>query len=330
MTAAAAAPSTLAAATDALAAGRPVLLVDDAAVEPCGVLVIAADTATTETTAFLIRYTAGYLRVAISDSDAERLLLPPMWPVGFGVAVDAVAVDAPRGTTTGISAHDRACTLRTLADPATVPGDLTRPGHVVPVRIAARNNCLDRDIGTAAFELATLGGANGAAYCAVVSAGDDTTLAGVPELRAFAEDHGIVAVGVDDLHRRRRTNNVERVYARDVASRHADLTAISYQDVASGLTHLALVRGDPDGRHDVGLLVRSVDPTDLLLGTGHPDAELLCVSQLEHAVLICLDSRMDALPEIDGRSNGADVVCDAIVADLRILSTQPICEINTS
>src|SRR3712207_6974928 len=123
---------------DAIAAvksGRPVVVIDDEDRENEGDLIFASELATPELVAFMVRYTSGYICVAVTDADADRLDLPPMYRVNQdrrGTAY-TVTVDAREGVTTGISAADRAQTIRVLADAATTPADLARPGHVVPL-----------------------------------------------------------------------------------------------------------------------------------------------------------------------------------------------------
>src|SRR6201992_664108 len=122
-----------------IAAGKPVVVIDDEDRENEGDLIFAAELATPELVAFMVRYTSGYICVPISESDADRLDLPPMFRVNQdrrGTAY-AVTVDAREGVSTGISAADRARTIRLLADPATSAADLARPGHGVPLRARA-------------------------------------------------------------------------------------------------------------------------------------------------------------------------------------------------
>jgi len=171
----------------ALAAGQPIVLVGD---DGTGSLVTAAEAAATDTLAFLIRHGSGLLFVALTGEACERLWLPPMTPFGRSGPTGAqrVAVDAACGISTGISAADRAHTARVLADPGSTPGDLTRPGHVIPVLAQA-----DRWGSTeAAVALASAAGRQPAAVnCAVVSTEALGELAGVRELVSFAAGHGL-------------------------------------------------------------------------------------------------------------------------------------------
>src|SRR4029077_16822385 len=119
-----------------LAGGKAVLVIDDEDRENEGDLIFAAQLATPELVAFMVRYTSGYICVPITEANADRLDLPPMFLVNQdrrGTAY-TVTVDAREGISTGISASDRAHTIRLLADPATTSADLSRPGHIVPLR----------------------------------------------------------------------------------------------------------------------------------------------------------------------------------------------------
>src|SRR4029077_13970178 len=143
-----------------LAAGKAVLVIDDEDRENEGDLIFAAQLATPELVAFLVRYTSGYICVPITEANADRLDLPPMFRVNQdrrGTAY-TVTVDAREGISTGISASDRAHTIRLLADPATTSADLARPGHIVPLR--ARDGGVLRRPGhtEAAVDLARLAG----------------------------------------------------------------------------------------------------------------------------------------------------------------------------
>src|SRR5204863_1533363 len=119
-----------------VAAGKPVIVVDDADRENEGDLIFAAEMATPDLVAFMVRYTSGYICVPLTHEDCDRLELPPMYHTNQDKRGTAytVSVDAREGVTTGISAADRAHTIRLLADPTASPADLARPGHVVPLR----------------------------------------------------------------------------------------------------------------------------------------------------------------------------------------------------
>lgn len=143
-----------------MAAGRPVVVVDDADRENEGDLIFAAERATPELLAFMVRYTSGYICAPLTEEDCDRLELPPMYHTNQdrrGTAY-TVTVDAREGVSTGISAADRAHTIRLLADPATSPIDLARPGHVVPLRAKAGGVLRRPGHTEAAVDLARLAG----------------------------------------------------------------------------------------------------------------------------------------------------------------------------
>jgi 3,4-dihydroxy 2-butanone 4-phosphate synthase/GTP cyclohydrolase II len=187
-------------ALSAIAAGRPVVVVDDEDRENEGDIIFAAQFATPELLAFTIRYSSGVICVPMGDERADALDLPPMTAVNQdrkGTAY-TVSVDARDGIHTGISAADRARTIALLAAQDTGPGDLTRPGHVFPLR-AKPGGVLQRPGHTeAAVDLARLAGlAPVGALVEVVN--DDGTMARLPELRRFADRHGLLLISIADL-----------------------------------------------------------------------------------------------------------------------------------
>ena len=204
---------------DAIAAvksGRPVVVMDDEDRENEGDLIFASEVATPELVAFMVRYTSGYICVAVTESDADRLDLPPMFRVNQdrrGTAY-TVTVDAREGVTTGISAADRAHTIRLLASTETHSTDLARPGHIVPLR--ARDGGVLRRPGhtEAAVDLAVLAGLRpSGALCELVSEKDPVGMARGDELRVFADEHDLCLISIADLiaYRKRFDKLVERV-----------------------------------------------------------------------------------------------------------------------
>src|SRR5437899_6554381 len=195
-----------------IADGRPVVVVDDEDRENEGDLIFAAEKATPELLAFMVRYTSGYICVPLTESDCDRLDLPPMYHTNQdrrGTAY-TVTVDARDGVTTGISAAERAHTIRLLADPATGPTDLSRPGHVVPLR--ARDGGVLRRAGhtEAAVDLARLAGLQPAGVlCEILH--DDGTMARLPELMELRKRHRLRICTIQSLiaYRRLRENLVE-------------------------------------------------------------------------------------------------------------------------
>jgi 3,4-dihydroxy 2-butanone 4-phosphate synthase/GTP cyclohydrolase II len=236
-------------AIEAVRRGEPVLVVDDVDRENEGDLVVAAQHATTERVAFLLRHTSGVLCCALTPERADELGLPLMVARGdeaMGTAF-TVTVDARHGTTTGISAADRSTTLRALADRATTTADLTRPGHVFPLR-AKPMGVLERSGHTeAAVDLVRLAGLAPAAVIGEVVTEDHAAMARRPELARLAERHRLVMITIDDLVRYRR--RTERLVARESSARIPSpwgrLTCHTYRSVVTGAEHAAFVLGDP-------------------------------------------------------------------------------------
>src|ERR1044072_7758201 len=190
-----------------IAAGKAVVVIDDEDRENEGDLIFAAEKATPELVAFMVRYTSGYLCVPLSGEVCDRLGLLPMYAVNqdkHGTAY-TVTVDARLGVGTGISASDRATTMRLLADPASISQDFTRPGHVVPLR-SKDGGVLRRPGHTeAAVDLARLAGLKPAGtICEIVSQKDEGAMAQTDELRVFADDHDLALISIADLIEWRR------------------------------------------------------------------------------------------------------------------------------
>jgi 3,4-dihydroxy 2-butanone 4-phosphate synthase/GTP cyclohydrolase II len=268
-----------------IAVGRPVVVVDDENRENEGDLIFAAELATPETVAFMTRYTSGYICVAITEAEADRLNLPPMVHRNQDKRGTAytVTVDARDGISTGISAKDRATTIASLADPATSFADLTRPGHIVPLR-AKDAGVLRRPGHTeAAVDLAVLAGLRpAAALCEVVSQIDPRVMAGAEELRAFANEHHLAMVSIADLitYRRRSDKLVERVASARVPLRYGDYIAHGYASIYDDAEHIAFVFGDLGDGEDVLLGVHS----ECLIGDVFGSLRCDCGPKLEAAL----------------------------------------------
>ncbi|MFD9666307.1 bifunctional 3,4-dihydroxy-2-butanone-4-phosphate synthase/GTP cyclohydrolase II [Rhodococcus sp. NPDC059968] len=232
-----------------LRGGRMVLVVDDADRENEGDLIMAAELATPETIAFMIRHTSGLLCVGIPNARADELRLPLMVtdsddPRGTAFTV---SVDLKADTTTGVSAADRTLTIRALVDPATQPEHLSRPGHVFPLR--AREGGVLRRAGhtESAVDLCRIAGLHPVGVLSEVT-NDDGTMARRPELAQFASEHGLATIEVADIVRYRlRTETLVRREAQGrVPSDHGEFTAITYRSLNDGGEHVALVLGDVD------------------------------------------------------------------------------------
>jgi 3,4-dihydroxy 2-butanone 4-phosphate synthase / GTP cyclohydrolase II len=278
---------------DALAAlrgGRMVLVVDDEDRENEGDLIMAAECVTPRDVAFMVRHTTGLLCVAVTEERADELRLPLM--VGDGDdprgTAFTVSVDLKAGTSTGVSASDRALTVAALALPGTRPGDLSRPGHVFPLRARA-GGVLGRAGHTeSAVDLCRLAGLTPAGLLAEI-VNDDGTMARRPELARFAAEHAMVKVTVADIvrHRRRTETFLEREADARVPSDHGEFRAVSYRSLVDDRVHVALVLGDVD---QAGAEVGEVAPllvrvhSECLTGDVFGSRRCDCGEQLDRAM----------------------------------------------
>jgi 3,4-dihydroxy 2-butanone 4-phosphate synthase/GTP cyclohydrolase II len=267
----------------AIKAGRPVVVVDDADRENEGDLIFAAELATTEMTAFMVRHTSGYICVGMTGEDLDRLHLPPMTVINEdrrGTAY-AVSVDARDVVATGISAEDRSLTLSVLADPATTPHQLTRPGHVMPLR-AVEGGVLRRAGHTeASVDLARLAGLRPAgALCELVK--DDGTMMRADDCRAFSDTHGLVMISIADLirYRRRTEKQVQLVAETVLPSEFGDFRAVGYRSLIDDVEHIALIAGDIGDGEQVLVRVHSECLTGDVFGSLRCD----CGPQLQAAL----------------------------------------------
>jgi 3,4-dihydroxy 2-butanone 4-phosphate synthase/GTP cyclohydrolase II len=244
----------------AIAAGRPVVVVDDEDRENEGDLIFAAELATPELMGFTVRYTSGFICAPLAEVDADRLELPPMYHTNQdrrGTAY-TVTVDAREGVSTGISAADRAHTVRLLADPSTSAAHLSRPGHVVPLRAKAGGVLRRPGHTEAAIDLAVLAGLRPAAVlCELVN--DDGSMMRLPDLEVFVKEHSLVLISIADLvaYRRRTERMVERVADARLPTEYGLFRAIGYRASPDGAEQIALVYGDVGDGRDVLVRVHS-------------------------------------------------------------------------
>ena len=266
-----------------IAAGRAVIVVDDEDRENEGDLIFAAEHATPELVAFMVRYTSGYICVPLIAEEADRLDLPPMYHTNQdkrGTAY-AVTVDAREGVTTGISAADRARTIRLLASADTKPADLSRPGHVVPLRARAGGVLRRPGHTEASIDLAVLAGLRPAGVlCEMVN--DDGTMQRRADLEKFAIEHDLVLITIADLvaYRRHREQQVERVVETKLPTEHGDFTAVGYRAMVDDGEHVALVFGEIGDGEDVLVRVHSECLTGDVFGSKRCD----CGPQLDAAL----------------------------------------------
>ncbi|HEU0241671.1 MAG TPA: bifunctional 3,4-dihydroxy-2-butanone-4-phosphate synthase/GTP cyclohydrolase II [Micromonosporaceae bacterium] len=266
-----------------IAAGRPVIVVDDEDRENEGDLIFAAELATPELVAFMVRHTSGYICVPLTGAECDRLELPPMYHTNQdrrGTAY-TVTVDAREGIATGISAADRTRTIRLLASPDTKPVDLARPGHVVPLRAKAGGVLRRPGHTEAAVDLAEMAGLRPAGVlCELVN--DDGTMKRLPDLEKFAADHDLTLISIADLiaHRRRTETQVERVAEARLPTEFGVFTAYGYRATHDGTEHIALVSGDIGDGRDVLVRVHSECLTGDVFGSVRCD----CGPQLQAAM----------------------------------------------
>lgn len=229
-------------------AGKFLIVVDSEERENEGDLVIAAEFATPEAINLMAREARGLICISMTGTRLDALRLPLMVPDEENSSSHrtafTISVEARKGVTTGISAFDRAVTIRTLIDPAAGPEDIARPGHVFPLR-AADGGVLVRPGHTeAALDLARLANRYPAAViCEIMN--DDGTMARLPELERFASRQGINIVTIDQLiaYRSRTETFVRRVAEASLPTTFGDFNLIAYENTLNGEHHLALVRG---------------------------------------------------------------------------------------
>ena len=266
-----------------IAAGKAVVVVDDEDRENEGDLIFAAAKATPELMAFTIRHSSGVICVPMPADMLDRLEIPLMTPHNTDRLRTAytVSVDAKGGVTTGISAADRAHTARVLADSATEPTDLTRPGHVFPLRYREGGVLVRRGHTEAAVDLARMAGLTPAGVLVEI-VNDDGTMKRGPELREFADEHGLAFISIEDIvrYRRRHERHVERVAETRLPTDLGDFTAYGYRITIDDSEHVALVHGDISGDEPVLTRVHSECLTGDVFGSHRCD----CGPQLREAM----------------------------------------------
>lgn len=267
----------------AIREGKQVVVVDDEDRENEGDLIFAGAKSTPEAIGFMNRYTSGVICVPMEGEALDRLGLPPMTHINEdrkGTAY-SVSVDARDGIETGISAADRSRTIRVLCDSATEPFELTRPGHVFPLR-AMPGGVLRRPGHTeAAVDLARLAGLTPAGVIAEV-VHDDGSMMRAPALREFADTHGLLMISIADLiaYRRKNESQIELVATAQLPTEFGVFDICGYQGVLDGLDHVAMRIGEVGDGHDVLVRVHSECLTGDALGSLRCD----CGPQLKAAM----------------------------------------------
>jgi 3,4-dihydroxy 2-butanone 4-phosphate synthase/GTP cyclohydrolase II len=263
--------------------GRMVIVVDDADRENEGDLIMAADRVTPEAIAFIVRHTSGVICMPVIGQRLDELEIPLMVASNTDSRRTAftVSVDARAGVTTGISAADRARTIQAIIHPATEPADLSRPGHIFPLRYRDGGVLKRAGHTEAAVDLARLAGLYPAGVlCETVN--EDGTMARLPDLTVFARTHGLKLISIADLiaYRRQHEVLVTKVAEANIPTLHGEFRSIAYESVVDGRTHVALVTGDIGDGADVLTRVHSECLTGDVFGSLRCD----CGEQLDRAI----------------------------------------------
>jgi len=270
-----------------IARGRLVIVADDEDRENEGDLVCAADRITPDLINFMTKFGRGLICVSLTPERADALELPLMTgrntdPQGtaFTVSVDA---HHRFGVTTGISAHDRARTVEVLADPASAPEDLRRPGHIFPLR--ARSGGVLRRVGQteAAVDLARLAGlAPAGVICEILN--EDGTMARRGELEIMAREHGLKFITVEQLvaYRLSRERLVTRVVETPLRTWWGDFHVIGYRTEIDDRVHVALVKGDVEGKEDVLVRMHAENPLAETFGSRDEAGGNMLAGAMEH------------------------------------------------
>jgi 3,4-dihydroxy 2-butanone 4-phosphate synthase/GTP cyclohydrolase II len=270
-------------ALDAVRAGRTIIVIDDEDRENEGDLFVAASTVTAESINFMARHGRGLICLAMMPDRLDQLEIPLEASNNAARRDTAfcVSIDAQDGTSTGISAADRARTVRVALAPETKPQDLARPGHVFPLRARAGGVMVRAGHTEAAVDLARIAGLEPAGViCEIMN--DDGTMARVPELTKFAKKHGLLMVTIADLikYRMRTERLVKRVASAELPTEQAAFRIFAYENQLDNETHIALVRGDIGDGKDVLVRVHSKCLTGDVFHSGRCD----CGAQLETAL----------------------------------------------
>ena len=270
-------------AIEAIRRGRMVIVVDDEDRENEGDLILAAQFATPEAINFMLKEARGLICVPMPKEWAERLELPLMVhpPRDHHETAFTVSVDAKEGVTTGISAHDRARTIRLLADPEAKPEDFVRPGHVFPL-VAKDGGVLRRAGHTeAAVDLCRLAGLQPVGViCEIMK--EDGTMARLPDLQEFAARHGLPLITIADLiaYRKMREKLVKRVAEANLPTKYGHFRIVTFKDLVTGQEHVALVKGEVSGEEPVLVRVHS----ECLTGDAFGSLRCDCGDQLHKAM----------------------------------------------
>jgi 3,4-dihydroxy 2-butanone 4-phosphate synthase/GTP cyclohydrolase II len=280
--------STIEEAVQAIADKKIVIVVDDEDRENEGDLVMASEAATPENIAFFLAHTSGVICTPLEPQRADALDLPLMVVANTEAQRTAftVTVDYRHGTTTGISAADRSATILSLIDPETRPTDLNRPGHIFPLRYRPGGVLKRAGHTEATVDLARMAGLTPAGVLCEVVTADKSGMARLPELEAFAEEHGLPLISIADLirYRRRHEKLVRRVAEATIPTPAGEFQSVVFESVLDGEQHMAFIKGNPAGEQNVLVRVHSECLTGDVFGSLRCD----CGPQL-HAALEQID-----------------------------------------
>ncbi len=262
--------------------GKMIVVVDDEDRENEGDLVSAAELTTPEMVNFMAKYGRGLICLPMTEEKLKKLELPQMvtknsdeYGTAFTVSIDAV------GTTTGISAHERALTIQKAVDEDATGADFKRPGHIFP--LAAKNGGVLARAGhtEASVDFARLAGlAPAGVICEIMN--EDGTMARVPELMGFIKEHNLKIVTIADLiaYRRKNEQIIKRVTSAHMPTKHGDFTIVGYENQLNKEHHVALVKGDVAGDEPVLVRVHS----ECLTGDAFASSRCDCGDQLASAL----------------------------------------------
>jgi 3,4-dihydroxy 2-butanone 4-phosphate synthase/GTP cyclohydrolase II len=300
-----------------LKAGRMVILVDEEDRENEGDLVLASDHVTPEAINFMARFGRGLICLTLTRERCEFLKLPPMAAQNGTVYSTAftVSIEAAEGVTTGISAADRARTIQVAVAKNTQASDLVQPGHVFPLQAVDGGVLMRAGHTEAGCDLATMAGCSpSAVICEIMN--DDGTMARLPDLQAFALEHGLKIGTIADLieHRSRTESLVSAISTRTMQTAHGEFKAVAYQDSTSGAVHLALIKGQWDADHSV--LARVHEPLsvldalepDRIMHSWGLDAAMRRIAKEDAGVIVllnCGESGAQLLAQFDGTARSA-------------------------
>ncbi|CAI9104085.1 OLC1v1002697C3 [Oldenlandia corymbosa var. corymbosa] len=277
--------SSIPAAIEDIRKGKFVLVVDDEDRENEGDLIMAASKVTPEAMAFIVKHGTGIVCVSMKEEDLERLNIPLMVNSKDNEeklsTAFTVSVDAKHGTTTGVSARDRATTILALASKDSKPEDFNRPGHIFPLKYREGGVLKRAGHTEASVDLAMLAGLEPVGVlCEVVD--DDGSMARLPKLRQFAKEENIKIVSIADLirYRRKRDKLVEHSSAAKIPTMWGPFIAHCYRSLLDGIEHIAMVKGDIGDGKDVLVRVHSECLTGDIFGSARCD----CGNQLALAM----------------------------------------------